>query len=562
MNILGISAFYHDSAAVLLRDGRVIAAAEEERFTRIKHDNQFPFLAIEFCLRNFKLNISNIDFISYYEKPLLKFERILETFVQTYPFSLEPFVKGVPEWLSQKIKVEHIIRRRLSYKGKIFFIPHHLSHAAASYYPSPFSESAIATIDGVGEYQTTGIWRAEKNQITHLKSIYFPHSLGLLYSTFTSFLGFRVNEDEYKVMGLAAHGKPVYMDKIYQIIDVKDDGSFELDMEYFSYRESFRMWSSKFEKLFGNPRPPREKITQYHKNIAASIQKLCEEMYFKILNHLYQLTKLKNLCMGGGVALNAVANGKIYRHTPFKNVYIFGPSGDSGAAAGAALYTYHGILKKNNRLQIANLNLGSSYNNNEVEQILKAHQLKYHKFIGEDQLVKNVAQLLAQNSIVGWFQGEMEFGPRALGARSILASPKDKSMKDRVNKIKERELFRPFACSILQEKVHQYFEIPFRKAEFPFMNFCFKVKREKREELLAIVHEDDTCRIQTVNKDNGVYYKLIKQFYALTSIPCLLNTSFNLKGEPIVENPHQAIEDFLKTKLDYIVIGKMLISKN
>ncbi len=568
MIILGISAYYHDSAACLIKDGEVIVAIEEERFTRIKHDNSFPSRAINFCLEYYRSTIKEIDYVAYYEKPLLKFERILETFIATWPRSLTPFLKGIPEWIDYKIKIEYTIRKKLNFKGKIFFIPHHLSHAAISFFPSPFKEAAILTIDGVGEYQTTGLWYGKKYDIIPLKLINFPHSVGLLYSTFTAFLGFKINEDEYKVMGLAAYGKPVYLKKIYSIIDSKNDGSFRLNLDYFSFRESFRMWSKEFEDLFGKPRKPEEKINQKHADLAASIQKVTEEIYFKILNYLYLLTKVDNLCLSGGVALNALANGKIYQKTPFKNVYIFGAAGDSGAAVGAGLYTYFNVLKHyiSRRKTVTHLYFGSEYSDDEIEVVLKEYKkenkLKYKKLNKENQLITTTARLLKQGRIVGWFQGRMEFGPRALGSRSILARPYPKIMKDRVNEIKKREKFRPFAGSILQEKVYEYFNVPQENHWSPFMTFCFQVKKEKRSEIAAIVHADGSCRIQTVNNDSGLYYDLIKKFYSLTGIPCLLNTSFNLKGEPIVETPKQAIEDFLKTKMDYLVIGDFLLYKD
>ncbi len=566
MHILGISAYYHDSAAAIIRDGTIICAAEEERFTRIKHDNNFPYKAIGFCLSYLRLKMGDIDYVAYYEKPLLKFERILETFIQTYPFSLRPFLKAIPEWLDYKIKIEYTIRKKLGYKGKIYFIPHHLSHASAAFYPSPFREAAILTVDGVGEYQTTGLWYGKGNKIHPLKSINFPHSLGLLYSTFTAFLGFKVNDDEYKVMGLAAYGKPRYIDKIYRLINMKDDGSFNLDMSYFSFREDFQMWNEKFERLFGKPRHPTDQVTTRDRNIAASIQKITEEIYFKILNYLYFLTKSKNLCLSGGVALNALANGKIYWNTPFKKIYIFGAAGDSGNAVGAGLYVYHSILKKDGPYKvrpykISNLYLGSSYSNFETEKVLKQYNLKYKK-LNEDELVHKTARLLAQNYIIGWFQERMEFGPRALGSRSLLANPKPRYMKEKVNVIKIREQFRPFAGSVLQEYVSDYFEVPEKNHWSPFMTSCFQVKKEKRKELAAIVHFDNTCRIQTVSKENGLYYKLIKKFYGITKTPCILNTSLNLKGEPIVENPQQAIEDFIKTKMDYLVIGSYLMKRS
>jgi len=561
MYILGISAYYHDSAATIIKDGKIVCAIEEERFTRKKHDNSFPYNAINFCFSKIGLEIEDIDFVAYYEKPLLKFERIIETFIETYPFSLRPFFRAIPEWLGEKIKIEYIIRKKLGYKGKIYFIPHHLSHSSVAFYPSPFKKAAILTVDGVGEYQTTGLWYGKENRIHPLKSINFPHSLGLLYSTFTAFLGFKVNEDEYKVMGLAAYGKPRYVNLIRKLIDVKTDGSFKLDMSYFSFRESFQMWNKKFESLFGKPRFPNEPITSRDKDLAASIQNIIEEIYFKILNYLYFLTKSKNLCIGGGVALNALANGKIYNNTPFKNIYIFGAASDSGGAIGAGLYVYHEILSKKSRVFVKNLYLGSQYQSYQIEHELKRSGLKYKKFINKNELIKKTAQLLAREKIIGWFNGAMEFGPRALGARSILSRTYPYFMKKKVNKIKIREQFRPFAGSILQEHVHQYFEVPEKNHFSPFMTFCFKVKNERKKELAAIVHKDDTCRIQTVNENNGWYYKLIKEFYTITRIPCILNTSFNLKGEPIVESPQQALKDFLKTKIDYLVIEDFLIDK-
>ncbi len=561
MYILGISAHYHDSAACLVKDGEVLVAAEEERFSRIKHDNSFPFKAIDFCLKRAEISISNLDHVVYYEKPLLKFERILDTFVKTYPRSLTPFLQAIPEWVGDKIKVENIIRKKLNYKGKIFFIPHHLSHAGATFYPSPFRKAAVLTVDGIGEYQTAGLWIGEENKILPLKSINFPDSLGLLYSTFTAFLGFKVNNDEYKMMGLAAYGKPKYVNKIYQIIDIKEDGSFRLNMDYFAYRESFQMWSQKFEKLFGRPREPKEKITQRYKDLAASIQSVTEEIYFKMLNHLYQISKTASLCIGGGVALNSLANGKIYENTPFKNVYVLGPAGDGGTCIGTALFAYHQILNKKKRNQIRNLYFGTEYSNEEIEELLEEKKLRFKKFNDESGLLEKAAELLNQGKIIGWFQGRMELGPRALGARSMLAKPSPRSMKDKINKIKKRESFRPFAGSVLQEEVHELFLVPEKNHHSPFMNFVFQVKSGKKDKISAIVHADGTCRIQTVNKESGRYYRLIKKFYEITGVPCILNTSFNVAGEPIVENPKQAIEDFLKTSIDYLVIGDYLLKK-
>lgn len=562
MYVLGISSFYHDSSSALLKDGVLVCAVEEERFTRIKHDNEFPINAIEFCLSEAKITIEDINCVAYYEKPLLKFERILDNFVNTYPFSLYPFMKGIPEWVSQKIKVEKIIREKLNYQGKLFFVPHHLSHAASTYYPSPFSEAAILTIDGVGEYQTTGLWTGKGNKIESLKQINFPNSLGLLYSTFTAFLGFRVNDDEYKVMGLSGYGKPIYADKIRNLININEDGGFKIDMSFFSFREGFQMWNAKFEKLFGKSRAPNVPVTDREKNIAASIQLITEEIYFKILNHLHDITGFKNVCISGGIALNALANGKIFQNTPFENVYIFGPAGDNGSSIGAAIFAYLEIVGGKSRIPITDLRTGSHYSAKEIELALKKNKIYYEIINGEDELIEIAVRKLQENKIIGWFQGKMEFGPRALGSRSIIASPKSEFMKTRVNNVKRREEFRPFAGSILEDMAREYFKLPEKQTFFPFMNFCFQVREEKKYSLGAIIHIDGTSRIQTLSKDDGLYYKLVKKFYEAEGIPCILNTSFNVRGEPLVESPEQAIKDFLENPIDYLIIGNYIASQS
>lgn len=562
MTILGISAFYHDSAAAIIIDGRIVCAIEEERFSRIKHDNQFPVRSIRWCLESLNITITDIDAIAYYEKPLLKFERLLETFVRTYPHALTPFLQAIPDWLGKKINVEDHIRKATGWKKPIYYIPHHASHAAAAYFTSPFSRAAVLTVDGVGEYETTALWYGTNNRIEGIQSLFFPHSLGLLYSTFTAFLGFKVNEDEYKVMGLAAYGKPTFIDSIRRIIDVKSDGSFKLDLSYFSFREEFQMWNKKFEKLFGDPRASTQPVMQRHRDIAASIQAITEEILFAMLNHLSRITHGKNLCIGGGVALNALANGKMYDKTPFTNIHVLGTAGDSGAAIGAALYTYYLLVPKRSHTVCDSLSLGTSYTNENIQEIIKLYPVRYKKFENEDDLLTVAAGHLVKGHIVGWFDGRCEVGPRALGNRSILSKPNPRSMKDRMNVIKRREQFRPFAGSILVEHIHEYFDVPEKKHHSPFMNFCFQVKKNKREALAAIVHHDNSCRIQTVSKENGRYYRLIKKFYEHTGIACILNTSFNLKGEPIVEHPRQAIEDFLKTKMDYLVIGDFFVEKH
>jgi len=518
-------------------------------------------------------------------------------FIQTWPKSLFSFVQNMPELLGEKLSIEDTIKKKLGYKGKIVFTPHHLSHASVAYYSSGFSSTAILTIDGVGEYQTTALWKTENGEIKLLQDIHFPHSLGLFYSTCAAYLGFKVNEDEYKLMGLAAYGRPVYLNKLKKVIDVKKDGSFRLNMDYFSFRETPQMWSNKLENLLGKPRRPSEKITKKHADIAKSVQSFTESIYIDILNHLFDITKEKNICISGGVALNALANGLIHSQTSFKKSHVFGPAGDSGAALGSALYSYHhsasGVIpaappvipattpvipaKAGIQTRISSLSLGSYYSDKEIEPILKKYNLKYKK-LSEKELIKSAATALNDGKIIGWFQGRCELGPRALGNRSILCKPSPRMMKTKVNVIKIREEFRPFAGSILQDHVHEYFEVPEKKQYSPFMNFCFIVKEEKRKELAAIVHADNTCRIQTVaptaqmsfprrresrleSTDSNLYFKLIFEFYKLSKIPCVLDTSFNLKGEPIVENPEQAVQDFIKTKLDFLYIENFCINK-
>lgn len=564
MIILGISAFYHDSAAAIIKDGVVLAALEEERFTRIKHDNQFPTQAIQRVLQLSGLTIKDIDVVAYYEKPLLKFERLLDTFVTTYPRALLPFLKAIPDWLMNKLRVEQIIRHDLHFTKQIMYVPHHLSHAASAFFTSPFHHAALLTIDGVGEYETTGLWKAEDNTVEHLACLDFPNSLGLLYSTFTAFLGFKINEDEYKVMGLAAYGKPIYEQQIRALIDLKPDGSFRLDMRYFGYETSFCMWNKRFEQIFGNPRKPHDIVEKRHKDLAASLQKVTEEILFLILNHLQKITKEKNVCMSGGVALNALANGKIYTHTQFKHIHILGCASDSGTAIGAALYIYYNFhaTSSQHHATLPTLSLGTSVSNEDIRRTLNQYpKLSYQQIEDHHILINQAATLLKQKKIIGWFQGAMEFGPRALGSRSILAATNPRSMKTKMNIIKRREQFRPFAGSALQETIHDYFDVPNKRHASPFMNFCFQVKKEKQQVLAAIVHQDASCRIQTVSPTDGRYYELIKTYGKKTHSNCIMNTSFNLKGEPIVETPKQAIEDFLKTPMDYLIIGDFLVKK-
>jgi carbamoyltransferase len=555
MRILGISAYYHDSAAAIIEDGLIVAAMEEERFSRVKHDRAFPQKAIEACLTKTGVQMHEIDAVAYYEKPLKKFERVLEMCAATYPYSLRTFVAHMPEWLTKKITIEQQVRD-LGFAGKMHFIPHHLSHAAFAFYPSPYEEAAILTVDGVGEYETTALWRGSGTRITEIASLHFPHSLGLLYSTLTAFLGFRVNDDEYKVMGLAGHGKPTFDTELSRLVTLHDDGSFALNLEYFAFRESFQMWSPRLEALLGPPRNPGEEITGRHRDIAASLQSLTEEIYMRLLRRLCEVTGITDVCISGGVAQNATANGKIFSQTPFTDAFIPGAAGDDGAAAGAALYAYHAIAGNTGRAPLGSLALGTTYDADAIEWELTSRSLSFTRHT-EEELVHVAAQMLKEGTVLGWYQGAMEFGPRALGQRSIIADPRRPEMRERLNRIKDRHDFHPFAGSILAERARDYFDMP--DVQSPFMTACFPMRAEKRAELAAITHADGTCRIQTVSSATPRWHALISEFGRQTGTPCILNTSFNGKGEPIVEKPSQAIADFQSMHLDALIIGDYLV---
>ena len=557
--VLGISCFYHDSAACLLKDGVIVAAAEEERFSRKKHDNGFPKKAVEYCLKEAEIDISQVDYVGFYEKPLLKFERMLTSFTKTYPLSLWSFFKAIPSWLTEKLRIHRLIYRKLKYKGEILFIGHHLSHAASAFLVSPFREAAILTADGVGEWTTMSYGTGRSNQINMMKEIRFPDSLGLLYSTVTAFLGFKVNNDEYKVMGLSAYGKPSYYEQFKKVIDIKEDGSFRLNPEYFSYEQKRKMFSRKFVKEFGKPRKPESRITKKHADIAATMQKITEEIILRATNHVYKVTKQKNLCIAGGVGLNSVANGRILRETPFKNIYIQPAATDAGGAVGAAAFIYHSLLKKKRSYVMNQVFLGPEFSKAEIKKYLDENKIKY-KELSEKELLTTTAKLIADNKIVGWFQGRMEFGPRALGNRSILANACNPKMKDIVNKkVKHREEFRPFAPACLYEDTGKFFDI---SCKSPFMLLVCDVKKDKRKVVPAITHVDGSARLQTVVKeDNPLYYKLIKEFKKITGVPVVLNTSFNIRGMPIVCTPKDAYECFIGTGIDYLIMDKFLIRK-
>ncbi len=586
MYILGISAFYHDSAACIVKDGEIIAAAQEERFTRKKHDHNFPQKAIEYCLKEAGISASQLDLVAFYDKPFLKFERLLETYLTFAPIGFQSFIKAIPLWIKEKLWMKEMIKDKLGYQGKVIFPEHHESHAASAFYPSPFQKAAIITMDGVGEWTTTSFGIGEANDIQLLADIKFPHSLGLLYSAFTYYTGFKVNSGEYKVMGLAPYGEPKYKQLIYDhLIDVKEDGSFRMNMEYFNYCQGLTMTNEKFHKLFGgSPRIPETKLTQKEMDLARSLQEVTEEIVLKIGNHVYRETGLKDVCLAGGVALNCVANGRLLREGPFKNIWIQPAAGDAGGALGAALigwYKYFGnprsVDGKTDKQKGSYL--GPQFSDEEIYSFIQSKNLKAKK-LNEDELIKTVSNLIASEKVIGWFDGRMEFGPRALGARSIIGDARSPKMQATMNiKIKFREGFRPFAPSVLFEKVGEYFEID---KESPYMLLVADVKKERRRKMTeeeenlwgidklnvvrsdipAITHVDYSARLQTVHKEtNPRYYKLIEQFEKDTGCVVIINTSFNVRGEPIVCTPEDAYKCFMRTNIDYLVLGNYLLAK-
>jgi len=591
--ILGISAFYHDSAACILKNGEIIAAAQEERFTRIKHDPSYPYNAIEFVLNYTRLKLSEVDNIVFFEKPFLKFERLLETYVAFAPKGFISFSKAMPLWVKEKLFQKSFLFNKLrkhdsNYKSdkNILFSDHHLSHAASAFYPSPFEEAAILTADGVGEWATTTIAIGKGNKLDIKKEIHFPHSIGLLYSAFTYYIGFKVNSGEYKLMGLAPYGKPIYESEIKKLIDIKDDGSFRLNQKYFNYATGLTMTNDRFDKLFGyKPRNPKnEKLTQFHMDLASSIQKITEEIMIKIARSIKKEYGVKNLCLAGGVALNCVANGKILREKIFDNIWIQPAAGDAGGSLGAALALWY---KEKGNKRFINTNdsmkssyLGTEFTQEEIEKELSSLGATFETFNYED-LIQNTATFLSNEKVIGWFQGRMEFGPRALGSRSILGDPRSNKMQKNLNlKIKYRESFRPFAPSILREDLSEWFDI---NVDSPYMllvaniNYNKKVEMTeqqkklfgidklniKRSEIPAVTHVDYSARIQTVSKSRNVrYHDLISKFKKKTGCPIVVNTSFNVRGEPLVNTPTDAFNCFMGTELDYLVIGNCILDKS
>jgi len=570
MKILGISCYYHDASATLLIDGRVVSAVAEERFTRKKHDSSFPINAINFCLSANNLNIKDIDYIAFYEKPILKFERFLKFSTLGFPRTFLSFVSSIPAWVKEKMFILSTIRKKLKYKGQVFFIDHHISHAA-SFFASPFEKAAILTVDGVGEYTTASYGFGSQNRLEIRKEINFPHSLGLLYSAITAYLGFSVNDSEYKVMGLAAYGNQdketnKYYEKIKKVINLKDDGSFELDMSFFTYQFGRTMCSKKmFDLLGGKPRKEKEQVLEKHKDIAAALQIITEEVLILMLKNLHGEFSFDNLIFSGGVALNSVFNGKILKNTEFKNVWIIPDPGDGGTSVGCAMYLYNQILEKPRASVLDTAYLGPEFSNEQIKKFLDNNSVKYREFESQEEIVKETAKLIFENNVVGWFQGKMEFGPRALGNRSILANPLNPKMQDILNlKVKHREQFRPFAPVVLKEEVDNFFECDKTFQEScNFMLMVYPIRLEWRERLPAVTHVDGSGRLQTVSEeDNFLYYNLVKEFGKLSGVPILVNTSFNVRGEPIVCTPEDAYKCMLGTEIDYLVMGKFLIKRS
>lgn len=577
MKILGLSCYYHDSAAAIIVDGKVVAAAAEERFSRVKHDNRFPLQAAEFCLQQAGLASNELDAIVFYEKPIIKLERIFAQHLDYFPRSYWRFVKHMAEWLVHRLRLRQVINKELNYQGKIFFTEHHLAHAASAYYLSNFPSASIVTLDGVGEWATTTIGSGRQRQIKIDKQINFPHSLGLLYSTFTTYLGFEANDAEYKVMGLAAYGKvdQKLLRKFSKLIKVYVDGSYELDMSYFAFAYGKRMYSQKFIDLFGeSPREKESLVTKFHEDLAATLQFKLEEVVFKLLNAVYKQQQNPNLCLAGGVALNSVLNGKILDNTPFQRLFIPPDPSDAGGAMGAALY----FAAKFNRLDEKTLGdnfspyLGSSFHWFGIQKVLQKYQKKklidYQLITSRKKLLDIVVNHLVNKKIIAWFQGKMEWGPRALGNRSILAAATDKEMQEIINsRVKNRELFRPFAPVIFEDKINDYFKISQKtkrdnSASNRWMLTVYPFLSKRKQLVPAVVHVDGSGRLESLRRqDNPMYYDLLDAYYQKTGVPILINTSFNVRGEPIICRPEEAIECLLKTDIDYLVIDQFVVSK-
>ena len=592
-HILGISAYYHDSAAALIRDGEIVAAAQEERFSRKKHDARFPKGAIECCFKIGNISLADVDHVVFYDKPLIKFERLLETYLSYAPLGIRSFIAAMPVWLKEKLFLKTTLKKELAALGgttteelpELLFNAHHESHAASAFYPSPFQDAAVICLDGVGEWATTSVWAGENNALTPEWEIDFPHSLGLLYSAFTYYTGFKVNSGEYKLMGLAPYGEPKYTQQILDnLLDLKEDGTFRLNMRYFNYAAGLTMTNRKFDSLFdGPPRKAETDISQKEMDIARSIQAVTEEVVLRLARTVRKESGKKNLCLAGGVALNCVANGRIVREGPFENIWIQPAAGDAGGALGAALSAWHSYLDKprtvNGNDSMRGAYLGQEYQGDEIESFLKSINAPFER-LDDDQLMPKLAEILASENVVGWFNGRMEFGPRALGGRSIIGDPRSKKMQSVMNlKIKYRESFRPFAPAVQAEEISNWFE---HDGDSPYMLIVAPVREEKRlpiteeqekafgieklnfprSEIPAITHVDYSARLQSIHKDtNPRFYHLIDQFKQKTGCPILINTSFNVRGEPIVSSPEDAYRCFMRTEMDYLVLNNYLLAK-
>ena len=558
MNILGISCYYHDSAACLLKDGEIVAAVQEERFNRIKNSSVFPINAINYCIQAGNISFDEIDYVAFYEKPYLKFSRVIFDHIKSFPFSYRNFLRSIPLWLQDRLILPLTLKKEIGFEGKTVFIKHHLAHASSSFLVSPFNEAAIIIADGVGEYATTS-YGYGNNGITILKEIHYPDSLGLLYSAITSYLGFKANSEEGTTMALASFGKPEYIKEFYKIIDVKDDGSFHINSKYFGYTKGKTMYSKSFIKLFGSPRKTGTEYEERHKNIAASLQLFVEETLIKIANHLYSETKMPNLCLAGGIFLNCVANQKILEKTPFEKVFIQPGAGDAGGSIGAAINLYNCILGNPRSYIMEHAYLGPEFSDEVIKRIVLTQNLKFTEY-NEEELLQKAAQFIHNNKTVGWFQGRLEFGPRALGNRSILANATNPEMVNILNdRIKHREWFRPFAPIVPEDRANEFFEM---NGMSPFMLLAPRVREHARTILPSITHIDGTARVQTVSKKyNPRLYKLLIEIEKLCGVPVAINTSFNLHGEPIVCTPDEAINDFLKSEMDYLIMGNLLIQK-
>jgi carbamoyltransferase len=592
MNILGISAYYHDSAACLIQDGHIACAVQEERFTRRKHDSRFPASAVKACLEQGGISAHQLDYVAFYDKPFIKFERLLETYVAYAPAGIRSFLKAMPLWIKQKLWIRDLIKKELGYDGPVIFPEHHESHAASAFFPSPFQHAAFLTLDGVGEWTTTSFGTAKDNRVEIEYEIHFPHSLGLLYSAFTYYTGFKVNSGEYKVMGLAPYGEPKYVDLILEhLIDLKDDGSYKLNMAYFNYCAGLTMTNDRFAALFGGPpRKPESKLTQREMDIARSVQAVTEEVVLRSVRHVHKMTGECYLCLGGGVALNCVANGRILREGPFEDIWIQPAAGDAGGALGGALFVWYQYLD-NERVADSRLDsqqgsyCGPSYDNGRLKVFLDKHNIP-HQCLKDQEMVEAVADLIIGEKVIGWFNGPLEFGPRALGSRSIIGDARSAKMQSTMNlKIKFRESFRPFAPSVLAEHVDEWFDLTpagRQQTPSPYMLLVAPVKATKRvappkgedglqgieklkiprSQIPAVTHVDHSARIQTVHREtNPRYYAVIERFFEKTGCPVIVNTSFNVRGEPIVCSPEDAYQCFMRTEMDYLVLGNYLLDK-